>query len=250
MQKRRTSFWPSYVDVMTTLFAIMVVLFGVSYGRFRATTDELKKLLERYEEIKSIYKVVENIDSTYFEFEPEYVKHIFKIQVTYQVGEFKLDKLQDDITDKTAANETRKRIIEAGREIERTIKSLQDSSFTKQDIKYLVVIEGQASADGYNNGEYFNNDVLSYQRALALHRFWRDHGIDFSNMKKCELVISGSGEGGVPRFSKQDYMESDEYHRRMKLNPNLVVKATDYEKYNQRFLIHIVPVIGNISMNE
>ncbi len=31
---------------------------------------------------------------------------------------------------------------------------------------------------------------------------------------------------------------------------NLVVKATDYEKYNQRFLIHIVPVIGNISMSE
>jgi hypothetical protein len=49
--------------------------------------------------------------------------------------------------------------------------------------------------------------------------------IDFSNMEKCELVISGSGEGGVPRNCEN-------------------------EKFNQRFLIHIVPVIGNIRMND
>ena len=31
------SFWPSYVDVMTTLFAIMLVLFAVTYTRFNPT---------------------------------------------------------------------------------------------------------------------------------------------------------------------------------------------------------------------
>ena len=30
----KDSFWPSYVDIVTTLFAIMVVLFAVSYSRF------------------------------------------------------------------------------------------------------------------------------------------------------------------------------------------------------------------------
>lgn len=249
--KNRDSFWPSYVDVMTALFSIMIVLFGVSYSRFRVKESELKKIVNKYKEIQAIYKVVENIDSTYFEFKPEYVKHIFKIQVTYQKGKFDLDQLQEDIYNKDAANAQREQIIAAGKEIERTIHKLQDTTFTKQDIKYLVVIEGQASADGYYINDYFNNDVLSYQRALALHRFWKKEArIDFSKMDKCELVISGSGEGGVPRSSKEDYMTRNEYQTRFKNNPNVVIRDEDYEKYNQRFLIHIVPVIGNIKMNE
>ena len=222
----KESFWPSYVDIVTTLFAIMVVLFAVSYSRFRINEIELKKVVDKYEEIKSIYKVVENIDSTYFEFNPQYVKHIFKIQVTYQRGEFNLNKLQADIYDKAEADSLRKDIKKAGEVIKSTIDKLQQDQSTKQDIKYLVVIEGQASADGYDIDDYYNNNVLSYQRALSLHEFWKDSAkIDFSSMPKCELVISGSGEGGVPR-------------------------DTVDEVNNQRFLIHIVPVIGNIHMEE
>lgn len=108
-------------------------------------------------------------------------------------------------------------------EIKRTIEQLQKNDSIKGDIKYLVVIEGQASSDGYYVDEYRNNDVLSYQRALELNKFWQKEGIDFSNMDRCELVVSGSGVKGVPRDSIEDN--------------------------NQRFLIHIVPVIGNIKMN-
>ena len=190
-------------------------------------------------------KVVENIDSTYFEFNPQYVKHIFRIQVTYQVGKFSLYELEDDIKDVEKAELLRRKIIDAGKEIQKTIVSLQQSESKKQDIKYLVVIEGQASADGYNINDYYNNDVLSYQRALALHRFWKDvANIDFSKMSKCELVISGSGEGGIPRFTEDDYKKSSEY------SSGTVVRKADYERFNQRFLIHIVPVIGNIRMND
>ena len=39
----KDSFWPSYVDIMTTLFAIMVVLFAVSFSRFRANEKELRQ---------------------------------------------------------------------------------------------------------------------------------------------------------------------------------------------------------------
>ena len=227
----KESFWPSYVDIVTTLFAIMVVLFAVSYSRFRVKEAELKKIADKYEEIKSIYRVVENIDSTYFEFNPELVKFIFKIQVTFQTGEFELTKLEADRTNKALADTLRADVKKAGLEIQETISNLvKDTTITKQDIKYLVVIEGQASADGYGwrNGKYdkyFNNDVLSYQRALYLNQFWKENNIDFSSMDKCELVISGSGEKGVPR------------------------DTTD-EKFNQRFLIHIVPVIGNIRLDD
>ena len=226
------AFWPSYVDIMTTLFAIMLVLFVISYGRFQGrersliqVNDSLQEFKDKYNEIKSIYAAVENINPDYFEFNPTYVKHIFKIQVTYQLGQFDLFRLEDDAKGNTArADSLRRQIVMAGEEIRSTIKKLQMNDSIKQDIKYLVVIEGQASKDGFNTDEWHNNNVLSYQRALALHHFWRDKAnIDFSNMEKCELVISGSGEGGVPRDS----------HR---------------ETNNQRFLIHIVPVIGDIHL--
>lgn len=224
--KNRDSFWPSYVDVMTTLFAIMVVLFAVSYSRFRVKEDELRKLADKYEEIKSIYEMVEKIDSSYFEFNKEYVKHIFKIQVTYQMKEFSLNKLEADKYNKREADSLRRRIIDAGEVIKATIDSLRQSETAKQDIKYLVVIEGQASKIPFNESSWKNNNTLSYLRALNLHQFWKDEaGIDFSKMEKCELVISGSGEEGVPRDS---------------IN----------EANNQRFLIHIVPVIGNIRLEE
>lgn len=156
-----------------------------------------------------------------------------------------LDELEDDIHDKESADAQRQQIIAAGREIERTIRMLQDTTITKQDIKYLVVIEGQASADGYHLNDYFNNDVLSYQRALELHRFWKENAdIDFSKMAKCELVISGSGEGGIPRFSEEDYRT-----RIQTGHLDAPIAKSEWEKYNQRFLIHIVPVIGNIKMD-
>lgn len=219
--RRKGSFWPSYVDIMTTLFAIVLVLFVVSYSRFKTKENELRVIADKYEEIKSIYQTVENIDSTYFEYNQQYSKFIFKIRVQYQTGESSLFKLSEDRTNKVQADSLRNQIMNAGREIRNTILNLQNKEITNQDFKYLVVIEGQASDDNYAY-----NDVLSYQRALELHRFWVNEAqIDFTKMDHCELVISGSGTKGVPR-------------------------DTTNEKNNQRFLIHIVPVIGNIKMDD
>jgi hypothetical protein len=69
-------------------------------------------------------------------------------------------------------------------------------------------VEGQASKDSYTQ-----NYELSYERALALSRFWNNSGIDFG--KNCEVLISGSGTGGSMRDS--------------------IVESN-----NQRFLIHII----------
>lgn len=232
-QNQNTTFWPSYVDIMTTMFAIMLVLFAVSYSRFKIKEKELEEFKDKYEEIMSIYQAVDNIDPEYFEFNKDYLKHIFKIQVNYQKGKFALDNLiQDDPKSSEynvdEANAIRQRIKDAGEEIKETIIKLQQNDSISSDIKYLVVIEGQASADGYHNDDYFNNDVLSYLRALKLHEFWKNQaGIDFTKMGKCELVIAGSGEGGVPRAT--------------------FVTQND-DSRNQRFLIHIVPVIGDIHL--
>lgn len=259
-----SSFWLSYSDLMTSMFFIMLVLFIVCILKVSLSYKELEKSIQsdrdkdgmvdslrkhiglldseivklkvfkdKYEEIISIYKAVDNIDPEYFEFNEQYLKHIFKIQVTYQTGQFSLDKLIEDAKwspnyNPIEAQKIRQRIIDAGNEIKETIIKLQGNKDIKTDIKYLVVIEGQASADGYHNDDNFNNDVLSYQRALKLYEFWRDQaGIDFTKMDKCELVIAGSGEKGVPRAPR--------------------ITPSDDSK-NQRFLIHIVPVIGNIHL--
>lgn len=227
-EESKKAFWPSYVDIMTTLFAIMLVLFGVTFSHFKSVNtklvtaqDSLNAYVKDYKDLLSIYEIVENIDTTYFEFRREYVKHIFKINVTYQTGQFDLYKLQADLYEPQKAQKLREEIFQAGKEIKKTIVNLQQKDSLKQDIKYLVVIEGQASKDGYNQNDFMNNNVLSYQRAWKLTEYWKRRGIDFTIMDKCELVISGSGEHGVPRE-----------------NGN--------EKLNQRFLIHIVPVIGNV----
>ncbi|MBD5310994.1 MAG: hypothetical protein HDS13_02355 [Bacteroides sp.] len=233
-RNHKGAFWPSYVDIMTTLFAIMLVLFAVSYSRFKIKQRELEEFKDKYEEIMAIYKAVDNIDPEYFEFNKDYLKHIFKIQVNYQANQFSLDKLMQDaqhssLYNPEEANQVRQQIKEAGEEIKRTILNLQQNDSLRTDIKYLVVIEGQASADGWHVNDFFNNNVLSYQRALKLHEFWRDKaGIDFTKMDKCELVIAGSGEGGVPRVPR---------------------KSEKDDSRNQRFLIHIVPVIGDIHLN-
>lgn len=228
LDKKNSAFWPSYVDIMTTLFAIMLILFAVSYARFKSQARDLEKTVAqlqvttgKYNELQKMLAIIKNADERYFDYNEEYIKNIFKLSINYQRGEFDLNKLeQDRLGEYAEANRLRSELIEAGKVIKETIRQLQASDMTKQKIKYLVVIEGQASADGYNVNDYFNNDVLSYQRALALHRFWSSHGIDFKSMPNCELVICGSGEGGVPRDMTN-------------------------ETKNQRFLIHIVPVMGS-----
>ena len=45
-------------------------------------------------------------------------------------------------------------------------------------------------------------------------------------------------------FTEDDYKQSSEYIE------GRTIRKNDYEKFNQRFLIHIVPVIGNIKMND
>ena len=123
------AFWPSYVDIMTTLFAIMLVLFTISYGRFKGRerslveiNDSLQVFKDKYNEIRSIYTAVENINPKYFEFNPTFVKHIFKIQVTYQRGQFDLNRLEDDANGNVArADSLRQQIVKAGEEIRSTI---------------------------------------------------------------------------------------------------------------------------------
>ena len=210
-KNNRDSFWPSYVDIMTTLFAIMLVLFAVSFARFKSKEHELGSIVKEYKDIIDIYSTVDSIDrSGYYVYDSVYLKHTLTVSVAYQEKEYNiLNKLQYDLFDKEKADAKRDSIRQAGLLVQETIKRLEQES--SKNIKFLVVIEGQSSKIPFNDNDWQNNETLSYLRARFLKKYWTDpiseggcglfqHTSENDPNSKCEIIVSGSGEGGVPRF--------------------------------------------------
>lgn len=203
MKKKESFFWTSYSDLMTSLFFVMLVLFVLVVVLLHNKISEQALKLEEFEKIEEIKQSLNNIDSRYFTYRPEYKKHILNIKVQLPVGQYDMDYVDKN---------TKESLKNAGLAIRDQIIS---ATHTNTDIQYLLIIEGQASKDSYAA-----NYELSYQRALALKRYWESCGINFGD--KCEVLIAGSGTGGTMR-------EKD-------------------EEKNQRFLIHIIPKTGTIEV--
>ncbi|MDR3140784.1 MAG: hypothetical protein LBU37_03535 [Tannerellaceae bacterium] len=199
--KKESFFWTSYSDLMMSLFFVMLLLFVLVIVLLHNKIGEQALKLEEFEKIEEIKKSLNNIDSTYFAYNPDYKKHILKISVNFPTGKSNINDI-----DYSTLQELQK----AGRAVKNQIDEITK---TNPEIQYLLIIEGQASKDNY-----VQNYELSYERALALNRFWQNSGIDFG--KNCEVLISGSGTGG----SMRERIESK----------------------NQRFLIHIIPKTGVI----
>jgi hypothetical protein len=185
-------FWPSFTDLMTSLFFIMLVLYVLTYLKLT--------------KIKEIQKSLGALPSEYFIYNDEFKKHILNVSVNFKRGSANMLDLK---------LETRLKIRIAGKVLERI---LRDSLPTDQNIKYLLVIEGQASKD---NAPI--NDELSYSRAISLRNFWFGSKPNMNKvLPNCEVIIAGSGQYGVPR------------------------DTPDIPPKNQRFMITVIPKIGNI----
>ena len=245
-QKQESYFWTSYSDLMTSLFFVMLVLFVLACAMLNNKIDEvekqktatemelakikaieesfgttdLNKLKEKLLEvekqkeatekelakIREIEESIEAIDPNFFEYNSKHKKHILKINVQFKKG-------SSNIADIPSTQQTQ--LINAGKSISKFLRNSSD------DVRYLLIIEGQSSKD-----DYPGNDVLSYDRANSLRHFWNKNNIDFSS--KCEVIVSGSGQNGVMRALPDD---------------------KNNEK-NQRFLIHIIPKPGVIDRIE
>ncbi len=242
-------FWVSYADLMTALFIVMLALFILSYKLFKDKADivaardvELELIEDRlnakerailqlqsklsveemnaaslieelnlekarlvvmeaeYLKLREILKAIEKLDQRYFVYQPEYKRHVLRRQVQFPKGSAVINA------------DYQAELRAAGQELLRLVNEIE---LEGTNIKYLLVIEGQASADNYSR-----NYELSYERALSLSRLWKNQGINF-DPNRVEVIISGSGEGGVGR-------------------------NTDNEALNQRFLIQIIPKIGEL----
>lgn len=203
--KKDNVFWVSYSDLMTSLFFVMLVLFVITIGYLKYNLETTEEQLEK---IKELQTSIRELPEEYFEYQPAYKRFKLNRHIYFDTGQIVI------------RDEYKEYLTEVGRSLATLISNLkEDKKFEKLDIKYLIVIEGMASSDSYSR-----NFELSYERALALYRLWKENDIIF-NPEDCEIQISGSGTEGI-----REYSGPDEY-------------------LNQRFLIHLIPKMGKISDN-
>lgn len=227
--KSKTSsfFWPSFTDLMTSLFFIMLVLFVLVFVRQQNQIKGLKRKLAIVDAVDENLRPLKN-DTSFFKYEEEYKRYKLAFDIKFKIAEYSI--LQPGVKyleplDNTNPTLLRGKIINAGVKLQTIIKGLYKSKLTNiklQNVSYILVIAGYASRD--KTGEISNYE-LSYKRALSLWQFWKDNGIDFEDSKYnglIDLQISGNGWGGIGRLPDKQ------------------------ERDNQRFLIQIFPKIGDI----
>ncbi|MGN7986149.1 hypothetical protein ACTJKC_02355 [Pedobacter sp. 22226] len=220
MKSKNDFFWPSFADLVTSLFFIMLVLYVFTYIQLKHKNIVLE------EKVKIIETVEANLvplkqDTALFEFEERYNR--FKLAFDVKFNADRAVILSDN--DLINPEYTRKKIQEAGLKLRSVIDDLKrkkELDPKMKNLSYILVIAGYASKD-YNPKRLAHNYELSYKRALSLWAYWKyAMGIDFESpgyKNLIDLQISGNGWGGVGRLDNEDD--------------------------NQRFLIQIFPKIAH-----
>ncbi len=214
---KKSLFWTSYSDLMTSLFFAMLVLFVVVVVAMGAVNKQLKDALNRaeitIEQQNQVLRLQEQFQtlagSTSLDYDEEkrmfYAKDFVGIEI-FQPNEAEIKQKYINKVD------------EVGADIKNIIDSLNKAN---SNFKYQLVIEGTAAipykelrAGTYNKDNY-DMYLLSYRRALALYKRWQHLNFRKSNT---EIIIAGSGFNGI--------------------NRDKVLEDT-----NKRFVIQIIPKI-------
>lgn len=225
-------FWPSYVDLMTNLFAIMLVLFVVSFFLFSKRNHELKiandKLIvqqqqyERIMQLQNQFKSLSNNDLLRYDEENK----LFVVQALEGKELFAPDSARI----LSAYHPLVKRV---GEKLDSMLTAINNDKVSKK-FNYLLIIEGYSANMIIDKStkqmkweadrEY--NYKLSFERALALYNHWRKvDSIDLRKYPNVEVQICGSGLNGI--------------HRDTKLEAN-----------NKRFIVQIIPRVAKIQTDD
>ena len=205
-------FWPSYADLMTSLFFIMLVLFVITVVALKEKQKDLEEEKEFLEEEKKKvevdaikFKEIEKMDeqvnklrnSDVFEYLEGCNKYIVKAFKGKSIFLPLSSIIKDEYIDKT---------IEVGREIKIMLNELNKSEDTTtvsgkaKKMGFYLVIEGNmANTWNFSIPKYDPAGFsISYKRALAVDELWRAHGIDLRDVG-AEYIIAGSGYTGECR---------------------------------------------------
>jgi hypothetical protein len=195
---KKSLFWTSYSDLMTSLFFAMLVLFVVVVVAMGFVNKQLKEALNRaeitIEQQNQVLRLQEQFQtlagSTSLDYDEEkrmfYAKDFVGIEI-FQPNEAEIKQ------------EFINKVDEVGKDIKNIIDSLNKAN---SNFKYQLVIEGTAAipykelrASTYNKDNY-DMYLLSYRRALALYKRWQHLNFRESNT---EIIIAGSGFNGINR---------------------------------------------------
>ena len=90
MKESKDFFWPSYVDLMTALFLIMLVLFVLGFKRSNdkqrdneRLISELKVQVQEKRKLDEIKAALARLESSYFEYNARYKRYELKFPVTF-----------------------------------------------------------------------------------------------------------------------------------------------------------------------
>ena len=210
--KKESFFWTSYTDLMTSLFFVMLVLFVLVIVLLHNKMKDNLRLIEKQKKELIEKRKMDEITKSTQNIDSTYFDYNtqYKKLVLKIKANFDKDKYEESDLDIN----TKKSLIKAGKIIQTRIDNIIQNN-ADLNIQFLIVIEGQASKD---NASDRHNYELSYKRAYTLKNIWTNNNINFG--RECEVLISGSGTGGSMR--------------------------EETESKNQRFLIHIIPKIGEI----
>ncbi len=231
-KKGESFFWTSFADLMTSLFFIVLVLYVLTYIMLKKKEKELVKTVADLKHKLEVYELVEqNLkplkqDTLLFRYEEKYKRFTLAFDVNFALGKYQIQR-----GDLNNYNVTAIKIESVGNQLQKTIDNLAKNKAENpamNNVSYLVIISGYASH--LLSGSQLSDYDLSYQRAYSLWDYWKSIGIDFEASKYeglIDLQIAGNGWGGVGRFERdpQHFMAN--------------------ETKNQRFIIQIVPKIGN-----
>lgn len=179
-------FWPSFTDLMTSLFFIMLVLYVLTYLKL---TNQQKATEEQLNKIKEIQAAVKELPQEYFQYDSIYKRFSLVKNVEFEKGKDIIKPKYEDY------------LIKVGNSIRDLIETLK-TKYAQQDIKYVVIIEGMASNDNFSD-----NFPLSYKRAWAVMKLWQKENI-MPDQSVCEVQVAGSGTGGIGRFPSNEEVKN------------------------------------------
>lgn len=227
-RKHNDSFWPSYSDLMTSLFFIMLVLFIVCIGKMkydnvileneRNQANAEKEQLERILQLETQFEELSKSSALQYIEE----KKMFVAKDFIGIEIFKPYISNNEWKDATTIKkEYIERVDSVGQSLLKVVKTLYEKN---PDLNFQLVIEGYAAIDWNDliNNTYNADNIttykLSYERALALYNRWISKGINLRPYNT-EIIIAGSGFNGENRDKK-------------------------VEENNKRFVIQIIPKIS------
>ena len=217
---RTNFFWPSFTDLMTSLFFIMLVLYVLTVLKLNTTIKLQKEKLSIIEAVEENLKPLKN-DTLLFAYEEAYKRFKLAFDVKFNKDKYAVG-LDDHLLNPV---QTRSMILDAGEKLKVVVdklKTAKESNPKLKNVSYIIIISGYASND---NTDKIHNYELSYKRALTLWSYWKENNIDFEAPEYKDLIdlhIAGNGWGGIGRL------------------------PGNQEEDNQRFLIQVFPKIGDI----